>query len=136
MVSALDDGAGAVIAALEQDGIYENTLVIFLSGNGCAGYIRGACSNAPLSGYERWLAEGGIRIPYIGSWPGHLPAGRTAGRRLRRKPQLDVPAIGPDGRHVMLYDLAMTSPKHTTSPRHTPHGSRTWKPRSQPGTKH
>jgi arylsulfatase A-like enzyme len=77
MVSALDDSVGAVIATLKKDGLYENTMVIFLSDNGCAGYVYGACSNAPLSGYKRWLAEGGIRIPYIVSWPGHLPAGRV-----------------------------------------------------------
>ena len=82
MVSALDDSVGAVIAALKQDGIYGNTFVIFLSDNGCAGYIHGACSNAPLSGYKRWLAEGGIRIPYIVSWPGHLPGGRVDHRQV------------------------------------------------------
>ena len=82
MVSALDDSVGAVIATLERDGIYDDTLVIFLSDNGCAGYTHGACSNAPLSGYKRWLAEGGIRIPYIVSWPGHLPAGRVDRRQV------------------------------------------------------
>jgi arylsulfatase A-like enzyme len=82
MVAALDDGVGAVIAALKRDGIYDNTLVVFLSDNGCPGTIHGACSNAPLSGYKRWLAEGGIRIPYIVSWPGHLPAGRVDHRQV------------------------------------------------------
>lgn len=82
MVSALDDSVGAVIATLKRDGIYGDTLVIFLSDNGCAGYNHGACSNAPLSGYKRWLAEGGIRIPYIVSWPDHLPAGRLDHRQV------------------------------------------------------
>ena len=82
MVSALDDSVGAVIGTLKKDGIYGNTFVVFLSDNGCAGYTRGACSNAPLSGYKRWLAEGGIRIPYIVSWPGHLPAGRVDHRQI------------------------------------------------------
>ncbi|HEX5209228.1 MAG TPA: sulfatase-like hydrolase/transferase [Steroidobacteraceae bacterium] len=82
MVAALDDGVGAVIAALKKDGIYEDTLVIFLSDNGCPGDLRGACSNAPLSGYKRWLAEGGIRVPYIVSWPGHLPAAHIDHRQV------------------------------------------------------
>ena len=82
MVSALDDSVGDVIAALRRDGLYENTLVIFLSDNGCAGYAYGACSNAPLSGFKRWQLEGGIRIPYIVSWPGHLSAGRVDNRQV------------------------------------------------------
>lgn len=82
MVSALDDSVGTVIATLKKDGLYDSTLVFFLSDNGCAGYAYGACSNAPLSGYKRWLAEGGIRIPYIVSWPGHLPAGRVDHRQV------------------------------------------------------
>lgn len=82
MIAALDDSVGAVIATLKKDGLYEDTMVIFLSDNGCPGYAYGACSNAPLSGYKRWLAEGGIRIPYIVSWPGHLPAGRVDHRQV------------------------------------------------------
>jgi arylsulfatase A-like enzyme len=82
MVSALDDSVGAIISRLKADGLYENTVVFFLSDNGCAGYIRGACSNAPLSGFKRWQLEGGIRIPYIVSWPAHLPAGRVEGRQV------------------------------------------------------
>ncbi len=82
MVSALDDSVGAVVARLKEDGLYQNTVVIFLSDNGCAGYVNGACSNAPLSGFKRWQLEGGIRIPYIVSWPGHLPAGRVDDRQV------------------------------------------------------
>ncbi len=189
MVAALDDSVGAVIATLQRDGIYGNTLVFFLSDNGCPGYVFGACSNTPLSGYKRWLAEGGVRIPYIVSWPGHLPAGRIDHRQVssldilptaaavaraklptdrvydgvdllpfldgesdgipnpklywrdgvdfamrdgdsklwicdiasrptasdekakamkfrHQRPKRTVPAVGPEGRHVMLYDLA------------------------------
>jgi arylsulfatase A-like enzyme len=71
-----------VIATLKKDDLYQNTLVIFLSDNGCAGYAYGACSNAPLSGFKRWLLEGGVRIPYIVSWPGHLPSGRVDNRQV------------------------------------------------------
>ena len=58
-------------------GQYDNTLIVFASDNGCAGYILGACSNAPLYGYKRYHHEGGVRIPLIMSWPAKLAAGRT-----------------------------------------------------------
>jgi len=82
MTSALDDGVGAIEAKLKEDGLYRNTLVIFLSDNGCPSYLHGACSNAPLVGFKRTHFEGGVRIPYIVSWPGHLPAGRVDDRTV------------------------------------------------------
>ncbi len=78
MVSALDDGVGAVMDALERKGMLDNTLVMFLSDNGCAAYIgEGRCSNEPLSGSKGSYFEGGIRVPMIMSWPGVVPEGTT-----------------------------------------------------------
>lgn len=74
MVSALDDSVGAVVKKLKEIGEYENTLIAFLSDNGCAGYIGNACSNLDFAGYKRHHQEGGIRIPYILSWPEQLPS--------------------------------------------------------------
>lgn len=79
MVSALDDSVGAVMAKLEELDIANDTLVFFLSDNGCALYVDGACSNAPFSGGKRYQLEGGLRVPFILSWPGHLPAGEVYG---------------------------------------------------------
>jgi len=82
MVSALDDGVGAVEAELRRAGLAEDTLVLFLSDNGCPDYDLGACSNAPLRGFKRTHFEGGVRVPFIVSWPGHVPAGRLDGRQV------------------------------------------------------
>lgn len=82
MVSALDDGVGDIMAKLKATGLDRDTLVIFLSDNGCAGYIQGACSNAPLSGFKGQHLEGGVRVPYIVNWPGHVPAGKVDDRQV------------------------------------------------------
>ncbi len=82
MVSALDDGVGAVRAKLEAEGLETDTIVFFLSDNGCASYLDGQCSNAPLSGFKGEHLEGGIRIPYIVAWPGHIAGGRVDDRQV------------------------------------------------------
>ncbi len=69
MVSSLDDSVGEIVDRLKDIGQYENTIIAFLSDNGCAGYIGNACSNGQLAGFKRYHQEGGIRIPYILSWP-------------------------------------------------------------------
>ena len=45
--------------------VAENTLVVFLGDNGCAGYFSGLCSCEPLSGGKLTYYEGGVRVPYL-----------------------------------------------------------------------
>jgi arylsulfatase A-like enzyme len=84
MISAMDDGVGAILAKLKADGLDKNTIIFFLSDNGCPSSVGdvGACSNAPLVGYKRTHFEGGIRVPFIVSWPGHVPGGRVDDRTV------------------------------------------------------
>jgi arylsulfatase A-like enzyme len=97
MVSALDDGIGEVMAELRAQGLERDTVVIFLSDNGCAGYINGGCTNAPLEGAKATPWEGGIRVPFVISAPGRLPAG--AGRRPDRvEPRCPADGRGAGGR--------------------------------------
>ena len=75
MVSALDDGVGAVLDRLQSLGLSENTIVVFLSDNGCAAYIPNLCSAQPLSGGKLTYLEGGVRIPFLVRWPARLKPG-------------------------------------------------------------
>ncbi|MCP5433515.1 MAG: sulfatase-like hydrolase/transferase [Alphaproteobacteria bacterium] len=76
MVSALDDAVGNILEALDETGVADNTLVIFLSDNGCAAYIPGHCSCEPLSGGKLTYYEGGVRVPFVLRWPSRVPAGQ------------------------------------------------------------
>ncbi len=76
MVGALDDGVGAILAALREEGIEDDTLVFFLSDNG--GPTRElTSSNAPLRGGKGSLYEGGVRVPFFIRWGDRLPAAAT-----------------------------------------------------------
>lgn len=79
MVNELDRGVGAIRQALNEAGVTRNTLVILTSDNGCPDYIDGACSNRPLSGWKRHLLEGGVRVPFIITWPERIPSGQVRG---------------------------------------------------------
>jgi arylsulfatase A-like enzyme len=76
MVSALDDGVGEITAALERAGLAERTLVVFASDNGCATYTA-ACSNGSLLGGKLTFFEGGVRVPFVASWPGTISRGQV-----------------------------------------------------------
>lgn len=80
MVTTLDSGVGRVLDAIRERGIENNTVVFFISDNGCANYTHGACSNAPYSGWKAFPLEGGIRIPFMLSAPGRVRAGQVESR--------------------------------------------------------
>ena len=75
MIRALDRGVGQVLDALEANGLDENTLVMFTSDNGGAGYIGLPQVNAPFRGWKITLFEGGIHVPYMMRWPARIPKG-------------------------------------------------------------
>jgi len=78
MTSALDDAVGEIVKALNDTGVGNNTLVIFLNDNGGPIYTQ-VQSNEPLRLGKLFLFEGGIRVPMIVNWPGVLHPGAVYG---------------------------------------------------------
>jgi arylsulfatase A-like enzyme len=76
MVARLDHAVGRLRDALEEAGLNKKTLVVFLSDNG-GPVDQNRSVNAPLNGQKGTVLEGGIRVPFVLSWPGRLPAGKV-----------------------------------------------------------
>ena len=75
MLRALDRSVGRVMDALEAEGLAENTIIVFSSDNGGAGYIGLPEVNAPYRGWKLSMFEGGIRAPLFVKWSERIEAG-------------------------------------------------------------
>jgi arylsulfatase A-like enzyme len=71
MIHHMDEGIGRLVAALREQGVLDNTLIVFTSDNGGERFS----DNWPLVGGKMDLTEGGIRVPWIAHWPAVIPAG-------------------------------------------------------------
>ena len=85
MLSAADDGVGRIVDALEKTSQRENTLIFLLGDNGAtterrAGLNQQAATagrNTPFRGYKFSTFDGGMHVPGLANWPGHVPGGRV-----------------------------------------------------------
>jgi arylsulfatase A-like enzyme len=75
MIRALDRSVGRVMDKLEKEGLADNTIIVFSSDNGAAGYLGLPEVNEPYRGWKITLFEGGIRVPTFMSWPGRIAPG-------------------------------------------------------------
>ncbi|MBI5818719.1 MAG: sulfatase-like hydrolase/transferase [Verrucomicrobia bacterium] len=72
-VTCMDAAIGDIMAHLKQNRLGDNTVLMFLSDNGGSGNG----GNAPLKAGKSAMWEGGLRVPFIAWWPGHVPAGKV-----------------------------------------------------------
>jgi arylsulfatase A-like enzyme len=79
MARDLDRNVGRILQALKAEGLDKDTLVIFTSDNGGAGYIGLPDINKPYRGWKATFFEGGIHSPFFMRWPGVIPAGSRFG---------------------------------------------------------
>jgi arylsulfatase A-like enzyme len=115
-----DQGIGRILQALKRRGLDRNTVVIYMQDNGGEWVSR----NAPLFNRKGTVWEGGIRVPAIFRWPGHLPAGKVSGQVgivqdvtasiLAATGTMVPPAARPDGINLLPMLEGRTPPVERT----------------------
>jgi len=79
MIEEMDDAVSTVLAAVEEQGVANDTLVVFTSDNGGLTTAEGSpTSNLPLRAGKGYLFEGGIRVPLVVRWPGVAKSAATS----------------------------------------------------------
>jgi len=70
MIYRMDIAVGEVIKTLKDEGVYENTIIFYFSDNG--GAKATSANNLPLRDFKHSVYEGGLRVPFVMSWPAKL----------------------------------------------------------------
>ncbi len=101
MVKSLDESIGSVVNRIEELGLSKNTIIIFMSDNGGLGVVT---DMEPLRGSKGMLYEGGIRVPFVISWPGKVKASTIC----------NIPVAGTDLFPTIIKLARIKPPKNLT----------------------
>jgi len=126
MLSALDDGVGAVLEALRAHAIEDDTLVVFLSDNGGPPSAN-ASRNTPFRGGKGGIQEGGIRVPLLMQWPRRLPKGEVYERPVISLDLFPTSVAAAGGRAGCGLDGVDLIPYLAGKKRGAPHDRLFWK---------
>jgi arylsulfatase A-like enzyme len=77
VMSQLDDVVGGLMQYLKDNGLDDNTIVVFTTDNGTENFTWPDGGNTPFAGGKGTILEGGMRAPMMVRWPGHVPAGKV-----------------------------------------------------------
>ncbi len=75
MVRYMDKLIGKVVAKLDEQGLRDNTLLLFLGDNGTGSGTRSMMGDRVVSGGKGRTVDAGMRVPFIASWPGRIGKG-------------------------------------------------------------
>jgi arylsulfatase A-like enzyme len=73
----LDDTVGSVLNYLKENGLEQNTIVVFTTDNGAENFTWPDGGQTPFAGGKGTAMEGGFRVPCLIRWPGQVPAGKV-----------------------------------------------------------
>lgn len=110
VIEEIDDSVGRILSTLKRLRIDDDTLVIYSSDNGpWLSYGNHAGSTGPLREGKGTTFEGGVRVPFLARWPGHVPAGVVCDEpamtidvlpTVARVIGAELPALPLDGRDI------------------------------------
>ncbi|MAS94721.1 MAG: N-acetylgalactosamine-6-sulfatase [Verrucomicrobiales bacterium] len=131
MLESLDNSVGKVVESLEENGLTENTLIVFASDHGAMP----PGLNDPWRDFKGTLFEGGIRVPMIARWPAKLPSGKTCeqvgtlmdlSHSFLTVAGAEIPSDGLDGDDLLAHVIE-TSPEYSRELHwRSKRGDKTW----------
>jgi arylsulfatase len=76
-MAQLDDIVGSVMKYLKENGLENDTILVFSTDNGAENFTWPDGGQTPFAGAKGTVMEGGFRVPCIARWPGKIPAGKV-----------------------------------------------------------